>query len=157
GGKELSYNNLADLEAGRRVARELTEPAAVIVKHGNPCGVAVAETIEDAWERALAADPVSAYGCVAILNRTVTGPLGQRIAEHFVEVLFAPGFAPQAVEALSQKRTLRILQDGERRQDTPGERDLERVLGGLLVQDRDVETEGRESMKVVTGEVADDA
>src|SRR5512146_1432158 len=77
GGKELSYNNLADLEGARRVARELTEPAVVIVKHGNPCGVAVATTIEEAWERALAADPVSAYGCVAILNRTVTGTLGE--------------------------------------------------------------------------------
>jgi phosphoribosylaminoimidazolecarboxamide formyltransferase/IMP cyclohydrolase len=114
GGKELSYNNLADLEGARRMARELTEPAVVIVKHGNPCGVAVATTIEEAWERALAADPVSAYGCVAILNRTVTGTLGERIAEHFVEVLFAPGYAPDALEALARKQAMRILQDGER-------------------------------------------
>jgi phosphoribosylaminoimidazolecarboxamide formyltransferase / IMP cyclohydrolase len=156
GGKELSFNNLADLEGARRVARELGEPAVVIVKHANPCGVAVASTIEEAWERALAADPVSAFGCVAILNRTVTATLGERIAEHFVEVLFAPGYAPEAVEALSRKEALRILQDGERRKDTPGERDVKRVLGGLLVQDRDTETDGRESMQVVTGEVSEE-
>jgi phosphoribosylaminoimidazolecarboxamide formyltransferase/IMP cyclohydrolase len=152
GGKELSYNNLADLEGARRVARELTEPAVVIVKHGNPCGVAVATTIEEAWERALAADPVSAYGCVAILNRTVTGTLGERIAEHFVEVLFAPGYAPDALEALARKQAMRILQDGERRKDTPGERDFRRVLGGLLVQDRDVDIEERDAMRVACGE-----
>jgi phosphoribosylaminoimidazolecarboxamide formyltransferase/IMP cyclohydrolase len=152
GGKELSYNNLADLEGARRVARELTEPAVVIVKHGNPCGVAVATTIEEAWERALAADPVSAYGCVAILNRTVTGTLGERIAEHFVEVLFAPGYAPDALEALARKQAMRILQDGERRKDTPGERDFRRVLGGLLVQDRDVDIEERDAMGVACGE-----
>jgi phosphoribosylaminoimidazolecarboxamide formyltransferase / IMP cyclohydrolase len=156
GGKELSYNNLADLEGARRVARELTEPAVVIVKHGNPCGVAVATTIEEAWERALAADPVSAYGCVAILNRTVTGTLGERIAEHFVEVLFAPGYAPDALDALARKQAMRILQDGERRKDTPGERDFRRVLGGLLVQDRDVETQERDAMSLASGEVSDE-
>ncbi|HET7129053.1 MAG TPA: bifunctional phosphoribosylaminoimidazolecarboxamide formyltransferase/IMP cyclohydrolase [Gaiellaceae bacterium] len=156
GGKELSYNNLADLEGARRVARELADPAVVIVKHGNPCGVAVAATIEEAWERALAADPVSAYGCVAILNRTVTGTLGERIAEHFVEVLFAPGYAPDALDALARKQAMRILQDGERRKDTPGERDFRRVLGGLLVQDRDVDTQERASMKVACGEVPDE-
>ena len=129
----------------------------MIVKHGNPCGVAIATTIEEAWERALAADPVSAYGCVAILNRTVTGTLGERIAEHFVEVLFAPGYAPDALEALSRKQALRILQDGERRKDTPGERDFRRVLGGLLVQDRDVETQERDAMQVVSGDVSDAA
>jgi phosphoribosylaminoimidazolecarboxamide formyltransferase / IMP cyclohydrolase len=156
GGKELSYNNLADLEGARRVARELSDPAVVIVKHANPCGVAVGATIEEAWERALAADPVSAFGCVAILNRAVPDALGTHIAQHFVEVLFAPGFAPGAIEALAERTALRILQDGERRQDTPGEQDFKRVLGGLLVQDRDDATEGREAMTVVAGEVAEE-
>jgi phosphoribosylaminoimidazolecarboxamide formyltransferase/IMP cyclohydrolase len=156
GGKELSFNNLADLEGARRVARELTEPAVVIVKHANPCGVATASTIEEAWERALAADPISAFGCVAILNRTVPDTLGERIAGHFVEVLFAPGYAPGAIEALTRKSALRILQDGERRQDTPGEQDFRRVLGGLLVQDRDADTEGRETMELVTGELTEE-
>ncbi|HZP71791.1 MAG TPA: bifunctional phosphoribosylaminoimidazolecarboxamide formyltransferase/IMP cyclohydrolase [Gaiellaceae bacterium] len=153
GGKELSYNNLADLEGARRVARELHEPAAVIVKHGNPCGVAVGATIEEAWERALAADPVSAFGCVAVLNREVPAALGERIAGHFVEVLFAPNYEFAAIEALRRKEALRILADGERRAERPGERDLKRVLGGLLVQDRDEEIETKDGMKVVTGTV----
>jgi phosphoribosylaminoimidazolecarboxamide formyltransferase/IMP cyclohydrolase len=156
GGKELSYNNLADLDAARRIVRELAEPAAVIVKHGNPSGAAVGATIEEAWERALAADPVSAYGCVAILNRPVSGALGERIAEHFVEVLLAPGYEEGAVEALARKRALRILRDDERRADTPGERDFKRLLGSLLVQERDAEIEGRDAMQVVTGSVSEE-
>jgi phosphoribosylaminoimidazolecarboxamide formyltransferase/IMP cyclohydrolase len=155
GGKELSYNNLADLEGARRIAREFALPAAVIVKHANPCGVAVAGTIEEAWERALAADPVSAFGCVAVLNRDVSAELGARIAEHFAEVLLAPGFDDAAVEALRTKKALRILHDDERRGETPGERDYKRVLGGLLVQERDADIEDREAMEVVTGRVSE--
>src|SRR5439155_24685851 len=151
GGKELSYNNLADLEGARRVMRELDEPAAVIVKHANPCGVAVAGTVEEAWERALAADPVSAFGCVAILNRIVSAELGRRIAEHFVEVLEAPGYDDEAVEALQKRQALRILVDTERRRETPGERDFKRVLGGLLLQDRDLAGPSRDEMRVVCG------
>ena len=153
GGKELSYNNLADLEGARRVARELDGPAAVIVKHANPCGVAEAETIDEAWERALAADPVSAFGCVAVLNRPVDAALGGRIAEHFVEVLLAPGFDDGALETLQAKKALRILADGERRAETPGERDFKRVLGGMLVQERDSAAPDREAMRVVCGTI----
>jgi phosphoribosylaminoimidazolecarboxamide formyltransferase / IMP cyclohydrolase len=153
GGKDLSYNNLVDLEGARRVAREFALPTAVIVKHANPCGVAVGATIEEAWERALAADPVSAFGCVAILNRPVDAELGARIAEHFVEVLLAPGYDEGAVAELTRKKALRVLRDDERRAETPGERDYKRVLGGLLVQDRDSEIEDRETMEVVCGEL----
>jgi phosphoribosylaminoimidazolecarboxamide formyltransferase/IMP cyclohydrolase len=153
GGKELSFNNLADLEGARRIARDFDEPTAVIVKHANPCGVAVAHTIEEAWERALAADPVSAFGCVALLNRPVEAGLARRIVEHFVEVLMAPGYDDDALEALLTKRALRILADTDRRSDSPGERDFKRVLGGLLVQERDNEAADRESMTVVSGTV----
>ena len=146
GGKELSYNNLADLEGARRVVREFALPAAVIVKHGNPCGVAVAGSIEEAYERALAADPVSAFGCVLVLNRPVGGALGARIAEHFVEVLLAPDFDADALAALRAKPALRLLCDRERRMETPGERDYKRVLGGLLVQERDVDVDDRQLM-----------
>jgi phosphoribosylaminoimidazolecarboxamide formyltransferase/IMP cyclohydrolase len=156
-GKELSYNNLADLEGARRIAREFALPAAVIVKHANPCGVAVAATIEEAWERALAADPVSAFGCVAILNRPVGQALGARIAEHFVEVLLAPEFAPEALEALRKKKSLRVLEDRERRGPTPGERDLKRVLGGVLLQERDTDVQERDTMSVVTGQLDEHA
>ena len=153
GGKELSYNNLADLEAARRILREFALPAVVIVKHANPCGVAVAATVEEAWERALAADPVSAFGCVAVLNRPVSAALGARIAEHFVEVLLAPSFDDGALEALLEKRALRILADTERRDETPGERDFKRVLGGMLIQERDGSAPDRAAMKLVCGEL----
>ena len=155
GGKELSFNNLADLEGARRIARDFAEPAAVIVKHANPCGVAVAETIEEAWERALAADPVSAFGCVALLNRPVESRLARRIVEHFVEVLMAPGYDDDALETLLTKRALRILSDTERRSDPPEERDFKRVLGGLLVQERDNSSADREAMTVVSGALAE--
>ncbi len=153
GGKELSYNNLADLEGARRLSDEFDEPAAVIVKHGGPCGVAVAASIGEAWDRALAADPVSAFGCVAVLNRPVHGALGTRIAEHFTEVLLAPSFDDDALGALRTKKALRILADRERRAETPGERDYTRVLGGLLVQDRDRVVTDRSTMDVVCGEL----
>jgi phosphoribosylaminoimidazolecarboxamide formyltransferase/IMP cyclohydrolase len=155
GGKELSYNNLADLEGARRIAREFALPAAVIVKHANPCGVAVAGTIEEAWERALASDPVSAFGCVVVLNREVPTELGARIAGHFAEVIMAPGYDDGALAALQEKKALRILADRERRAETPGERDYKRVIGGLLVQDRDSDIEDREAMEVVTGAVSE--
>jgi phosphoribosylaminoimidazolecarboxamide formyltransferase / IMP cyclohydrolase len=139
GGRDLSYNNIADLEGARRVARQFSAPTAVLVKHGNPCGVASGETIEDAYERALAADPVSAFGCVMILNRLVPAILGGRIAEHFVEVIEAPEYEEDALVALRKKEALRILRERERRADTPGELDYKRVLGGLLLQERDAE------------------
>jgi phosphoribosylaminoimidazolecarboxamide formyltransferase/IMP cyclohydrolase len=156
GGKELSYNNLADLEGARRVIREFELPAAVIVKHANPCGVAVAGTVAEAWERALAADPVSAFGCVAIVNRHVDGGLGRRLAEHFIEVLLAPGYDHDAIAALREKKSLRILRDSERRRETPGERDYKRVLGGMLVQDRDSDVDDRESMELACGTLTEE-
>ena len=153
GGKELSYNNLGDLEGARRIARELELPGVVIVKHANPCGVAVAATVEEAWERALAADPVSAFGCVAVLNRAVSAELGVRISQHFAEVLLAPGYEDAALEALRARKTLRILVDHDHRPERHAERDYKRVEGGLLVQDRDDGLEDRESMQLVAGEV----
>jgi phosphoribosylaminoimidazolecarboxamide formyltransferase / IMP cyclohydrolase len=153
-GKELSYNNLNDLSAARLLARELEEqPACVIVKHANPCGVAVAETIEEAYAKALAGDPVSAYGGVVVLTRPVSAALGEALAQQFVEVLFAPGYDEVAVEALIRKPAMRILNDLERRAFVMEERDYKRVLGGLLVQDRDTEIDARESMTVACGSV----
>src|SRR5207244_3248402 len=131
-GRELSYNNLNDLSAARQLVEEFTLPACVIVKHANPCGVAVAAAIEDAYERALGADPVSAYGGVVVLNRAVSRALGARLAEHFVEVLFAPGYEAEALAALRRKKALRILLSTERRSTPAGERDYRRVLGGGL-------------------------
>jgi len=153
-GKPLSFNNLNDLSGARLLARELEQPACVIVKHANPCGVAVADSIEDAYAKALAADPVSAYGGVVVLNRAVTAALGEALAEQFVEVLFAPGYDEQAMEALARKAPVRILNDTERRALVETERDYRRVLGGLLVQERDWEVAGHEGMDVVCGELS---
>ena len=114
-GKALSFNNLNDLSAARLLAREFALPACVIVKHANPCGVAIGATIAEAYEKALASDPTSAYGGVVVLNRDVDGPLGEQIAEQFVEVLFAPGYDDDALAALTRKQGTRILVDRERR------------------------------------------
>jgi phosphoribosylaminoimidazolecarboxamide formyltransferase / IMP cyclohydrolase len=156
GGRELSFNNLNDLHAARAVAREFALPACVIVKHANPCGCSVAATIEEAYEKALAADPLSAYGGVVALNRRVSGELGSRLAEQFIEVLIAPEYEEDALAPLRQKEALRILQDRERRGATPGDRDYRRVLGGFLVQDVDAEVDDREGMAVATGRHPDE-
>jgi phosphoribosylaminoimidazolecarboxamide formyltransferase / IMP cyclohydrolase len=150
-GRALSYNNLNDLNAARLCSREFELPSCVIVKHANPCGVAVAGSIEHAYERALGADPVSAYGGTVVLNRPVSEELANLLVEQFVEVLFAPGYADGALETLTQKPATRILVDRERRRGSPGERDYRRVLGGLLVQDRDWDIEDRAGMEVVCG------
>ncbi len=152
-GKPLSYNNVNDLSAARVLSIELDGPACVIVKHANPCGVGVAETIEEAYAKAISADPVSAFGGVVVLNRPVSATLGERVAEQFVEVLFAPGYDAVAVEALVQKPSIRILNDMERRAFDPSEWDLKRVMGGMLVQERDVEPDPLDEMEVVCGEV----
>jgi phosphoribosylaminoimidazolecarboxamide formyltransferase/IMP cyclohydrolase len=155
-GKDLSFNNLADLSAARLVALELDRPACVIVKHANPCGVGVGETIEEAYDRALAADPVSAYGGVVVLNRLVQPPLAAKLVEQFVEVLFAPAYERAALEALAGKQALRVLEHTEQRAPDDAERDYRRVIGGLLVQDRDRETAARDGMEVVCGAVPED-
>ncbi len=154
-GKELSFNNLNDLSGARALAREFALPACVIVKHANPCGVAVGATAEEAYEKALACDPTSAYGGIVVVNRDVTGQLGERLAEQFVEVLFAPGYGDEALEALQRKKNTRILVDRERRAGEPGERHYKRVLGGMLVQDPDAEIEDREGWQVVAGDVSE--
>jgi phosphoribosylaminoimidazolecarboxamide formyltransferase/IMP cyclohydrolase len=153
-GKELSFNNLNDLAGARALAREFDRPACVIVKHANPCGVAVAATLEEAYDKALASDPVSAYGGVIVLNREVEPALGAKLAEQFVEVLLAPGFTEDALAALQQKKNTRILLDRET-EPWPAERHYKRVLGGMLVQDADADIEDRDGWEIAAGEVSD--
>ncbi len=150
-GRPLSFNNLADLAAARRLLEELEPPACVIVKHGNPCGVAVAETVDEAYDRALAADPVSAYGGVVAVNRPVSAPLAERLAGQFVEVLLAPGYEEKSLVLLAAKPAARVLCSREPRAAPPGERDFRRVPGGFLVQDQDEDGDDRRGMKVVCG------
>jgi phosphoribosylaminoimidazolecarboxamide formyltransferase / IMP cyclohydrolase len=149
-GKALSFNNLNDLSAARMVAREFALPVCVIVKHANPCGVAVGATVDEAYERALASDPTSAYGGIVVLNREVEEALGDRLAEQFVEVLFAPGYSDGALDALRRRQNTRILVDHERRHNVDA-RQYKRVLGGLLVQDPDADVEDREGWQVACG------
>jgi phosphoribosylaminoimidazolecarboxamide formyltransferase / IMP cyclohydrolase len=151
-GRTLSLVNLYDLAAARMCLRQFAVPACVIVKHANPCGVAVASTVKEAYERALAADPVSAFGMVCAVNRPVGADLGARLAERFVDVLFAPGYDEAALAALQKKPGTRILLDRERRRIDPGEKDFKRVPGGFLLQDRDLDVEDRDEMATVCGE-----
>jgi phosphoribosylaminoimidazolecarboxamide formyltransferase/IMP cyclohydrolase len=156
-GRELSFNNLNDLNAARAVLGEFALPSCAIVKHANPCGVAVDATIEAAYEKALGADPISAYGGIVALNRPVSPELAGRLAEQFVEVLIAPDYEEGALERLSRKDATRLLRDGERRGPTPGERDYRRVVGGFLVQDADADVDDREGMDVVTTRPPDES
>jgi len=152
-GKPLSFNNLNDLSAARLLIAELDGPACVIVKHANPCGAAVAETVEDAYAKALAADPVSAYGGVVVLNGAVGEELAGAIASRFLEVVFAPAFHRKALEALSRKDSLRVLEHTEQRAVDDTERDYRRVIGGLLVQERDLGGVARAELDVACGAV----
>jgi len=150
GGKPLSFNNLLDLDAARLLSAEFQIPACVIIKHNNPCGVAVGRDAFDAYQRAFACDPMSAYGGVICLNRRVDRSLAEELSKQFIEVLFARGYDDDALELLSEKPNLRILDDHERRTPNMIEPHLHQVVGGVLVQDRDFDLEDRSEMQVVT-------
>ena len=149
-GRALSFNNVLDLDSARRLIADFEQPACVIVKHNNPCGVAVGATGMEAYRRALACDPMSAFGGVIAINQPVDGELAELLHENFIEVLIAPSYDEKALEILQQKEAIRILEDAERRVEAATERDLKRVRGGILVQDRDGDPEPRELMEVVT-------
>ena len=150
GGKELSFNNVLDINSGRLLVQEFEVPACAIIKHNNPCGVAVGSSALEAYRRAFACDPQSAFGGVICFNRPVEAELANALTGQFVEVVLAPGFSDDAVEVLAAKPNLRILEDGERRRVNVSEWDVKRVIGGLLVQDRDLDLEDRSEMEVVT-------
>jgi phosphoribosylaminoimidazolecarboxamide formyltransferase/IMP cyclohydrolase len=156
-GRALSFNNVLDLDSAQRLLADFDESACVIVKHNNPCGVAIGEDALEAYERALACDPMSAFGGVVALNREVKADLGERLHENFIEVLVAPIYEQAALDALQEKEAIRILADEERRTPDPMERDFRKVRGGLLVQDRDGDPEPRELMEVVTEAEPSDA
>jgi phosphoribosylaminoimidazolecarboxamide formyltransferase / IMP cyclohydrolase len=149
-GRELSFNNLLDLDSGRRLIEEFEVPAAAIVKHNNPCGCAVGSSVGEAFDKALATDRMSAFGGVMCFNRPVDRALAEKLNEMFVEVVFAPGYEKGALDVLQQKENVRLLEDNERRRPPVTEQDIKRVRGGVLVQDRDTGMELREEMRVVT-------
>jgi phosphoribosylaminoimidazolecarboxamide formyltransferase / IMP cyclohydrolase len=145
-GKELSFNNLVDLDACWELAQEFEEPAVIIVKHTNPCGAASGATILDAYQKALAADPVSAFGGVIGINREVDGNAAEEIAKLFVEAIAAPGFSPEARERFAAKKNLRLV---EVRAAEPRPV-VKQVSGGLLLQDADTGRVTESELKVVT-------
>jgi phosphoribosylaminoimidazolecarboxamide formyltransferase/IMP cyclohydrolase len=150
GGKDLSFNNVLDLNAARLLTQEFELPTCTIIKHNNPCGVAVGGSIVEAYHAAFACDPVSAFGGVICVNRTVDRPFAEALMKQFCEVLIAPQFTDDALELLAGKPNMRLLEDGERRRVNVAERDVKRVMGGLLVQDRDMGLEDRTEMEVVS-------
>ncbi len=175
-GKELSFNNLLDLSSARELVEDFDGPACAIVKHNNPCGAAVADGVQAAYERAFACDPQSAYGGVIALNRRVDEACARALSQQFIEVLLAPGFEPRALELLQEKKNVRLLELAGRSgmlaepgmrapAMSPGsvasvarsgwpepahEVEGKPVIGGQLVQTRDIVTETREQMRVLS-------
>jgi phosphoribosylaminoimidazolecarboxamide formyltransferase/IMP cyclohydrolase len=151
-GKELSFNNLLDLDAALNLALEFQEPASIIIKHNNPCGVAVAETLVEAYRKARSTDPVSAFGGVVGLNRVLDVEAAKELASTFLEAVIAPGFSPEALSALSAKKDLRLIETGPWPKDpqTQREWDMKRVRGGMVVQDRDTGSLDEGRLKVVS-------
>jgi phosphoribosylaminoimidazolecarboxamide formyltransferase/IMP cyclohydrolase len=145
-GKELSFNNLVDLDACWELAQEFDETAVVIVKHTNPCGAATGASVLEAYQKALAADPVSAFGGVIGINREVNGAAAEEIAKLFVEAIAAPGFTAEARERFAAKKNLRLVEV----KAAPPRPVVKHVSGGLLLQDADTGRVAESELKVVT-------
>jgi len=149
-GKELSFNNLLDLSSARELVEDFEEgPACAILKHNNPCGCALGESVLAAYERAFACDPESAYGGVIAVNRRIDRAAAERMNGQFIEVLLAPGYDEDALEVLKGKKNVRLLELADWPPPTD-DYDSKPVLGGLLVQQRDAVTETREQMRAMT-------
>ena len=149
-GKALSYNNINDTDAAFEAVAEFDDPTVVIVKHANPCGVASAATLEQAWIAALRCDPVSAFGGIVAVNRTLNGATAQRISKIFTEVIVAPDADPDAIELLSRKKNLRLLLTEGMPDPTAEGLAFRSVAGGFLAQSRDAGRVTEADLKVVT-------
>ena len=149
-GKELSYNNYGDADAAFELVAEFAAPAVAIVKHANPCGVAIAETLYEAWDKALACDPVSAYGGVVALNRGLDAATAEAIGRLFIEVVIAPNVTEEAVAILRRRTAQRLMVTGGVPDHAAPGKDFRSVSGGILVQDRDRLSIGREALRSVT-------
>ncbi|EPX4143741.1 bifunctional phosphoribosylaminoimidazolecarboxamide formyltransferase/IMP cyclohydrolase [Vibrio vulnificus] len=149
-GKALSYNNIADTDAALECVKEFNEPACVIVKHANPCGVALGKDILEAYNRAYQTDPTSAFGGIIAFNQGLDAETATAIVERqFVEVIIAPSVSAEAIEVVAAKKNVRLLECGEWTTKTTGF-DVKRVNGGLLVQDRDQGMVSLDDLKVVS-------
>lgn len=148
-GKQLSYNNIADTDTALEIVREFEEPAVAIIKHANPCGVARAESILQAYKKALECDPVSAFGGIVALNRPVDAPTAEAISQVFTEVVIAPAFDKSALAVLTKKKNIRLLETGKLVPPTPSLM-FKSVESGMLVQDKDIAIVSPDDLKVVT-------
>ena len=156
-GKELSFNNIADTDAALESVKQFDQPACVIVKHANPCGVAVATDINTAYQLAFATDPESAFGGIIAFNRELDAATASAICEkQFVEVIIAPSVSAEAVEAVAAKKNVRLLECGSWGDQRPQDFDYKRVNGGLLIQDRDNGMVEEKDLKVVSERVPSD-
>jgi phosphoribosylaminoimidazolecarboxamide formyltransferase/IMP cyclohydrolase len=156
-GKQLSYNNVVDGDAARRAAYDHDEPCVAIIKHANPCGIAVGADVAEAHRKAHACDPVSAFGGVIAVNRPVSAAMAEQVAEVFTEVVIAPDFDEAALDILMRKKNVRVLRCADR---APGGVETRAVSGGLLMQDVDslgADGDNPARWQLVTGEPADEA
>jgi phosphoribosylaminoimidazolecarboxamide formyltransferase / IMP cyclohydrolase len=149
-GKELSYNNYGDADAAFELVAEFAEPAVAIVKHTNPCGVAIGERLRQAWDKALACDPVSAYGGIAALNRRLDAATAAAISRLFIEVVIAPDAEEEAAAILARRPALRLLATGGVPDPAAPGKSFRSVSGGILVQERDRLCVGRDALRIVT-------
>ncbi len=149
-GKELSYNNLNDTDAAYELVNEFEDPTVAIIKHANPCGVATADDLEDAYRNALICDQTSAFGGIIAVNRPITEGLAKNIVERFVEVVIAPSVERGAIEVFKKKPNIRVLVTGGLPDLCYNGRQVKRIAGGLLVQTADSELFNKDEMKVVS-------
>lgn len=149
-GKELSFNNLIDLNAALGIIQEFSEPCVAVIKHTNPCGAATAESLLQAYLNAKATDPVSSFGGIVGLNRTLDGETAKAISQIFTEGIIAPGYDEQALEILQAKKNLRLIAVQEMQRPTTKEYDIKQVQGGLLLQDQDFFNINDINLRVVT-------
>jgi phosphoribosylaminoimidazolecarboxamide formyltransferase/IMP cyclohydrolase len=153
-GKELSYNNLVDLDAAWALSQEFRRPAVSIIKHNNPCGTAEQQTLREAYLKALACDPISAFGGVLAFNRALDAATAEEVTKLFVECIVAPGYEPAALEKFAAKKNLRLLEMP--RNPAPDELELKRISGGMLVQEPDRHELNEAELKVVTSRAPTD-
>lgn len=149
-GKKLSYNNIKDADAAIRIAREFAEPTVVALKHMNPCGIGRGKSLKEAWDRAYAADSISIFGGVIVLNRKVDLATAEKMHELFLEIIIAPAYDKDAFEVLAKKKNIRLLQlDFSNRNEEP-KKETVSIMGGILVQEQDVLEENVADWTVVT-------
>ncbi len=152
-GKELSFNNINDANGALKILKEFSEPTVVAVKHTNPCGIGSGKEISEAYTRAYECDPESIFGGVLAINREVDSKVAEKINSIFIEIVMAPSFSADALEILKQKKNIRILQIENIMDNQYPEYDLKKVLGGLLLQNRDTQLFNEENLQVVTDKI----